>query len=152
MYVDESRIDRYLTRTHCRALRGQSVIGEVSGKRYARQSFVAGKVGQKIIAPMTYEGTCHSAFFEAWVEKILVPELSPGQVIIMDNATFHKSCRTRTLIEGAGCTLLFLPPYSPDLNPIEQFWAWFKGQIREIIHTCKTLQDAINQIFLSCNA
>ena len=77
---------------------------------------------------MTYKGTCNGKLFEGWVEKFLLPQLKPGQTIIMDNATFHKSKRTKNLIESAGCHLLFLPPYSPDFNPIEQFWAWFKGK------------------------
>jgi hypothetical protein len=95
-------------------------------KRYARHSFVAAKCGKKILAPMTYKGTCNAQLFEKWIEKILLPELKKGQIIIMDNATFHKSERTKILIESAGCHLLFLPPYSPDFNPIEMFWARFK--------------------------
>ena len=75
---------------------------------------------------MTYKGTCNAQLFEKWIEKILLPELKKGQIIIMDNATFHKSERTKILIESAGCQLLFLPPYSPDFNPIEMFWARFK--------------------------
>ena len=100
---------------------------------------------------MTYKGTCNSALFEKYVEKILTPELKPGQIIIMDNATFHKSERTKMLIASAGCRLLFLPPYSPDFNPIEQFWAWFKGQIRELIGSFLSLEEAINYVFNSCN-
>ena len=101
---------------------------------------------------MTYKGTCNSALFEIWVEKILLPELMPGQIIIMDNATFHKSERTKMLIESVGCELLFLPPYSPDFNPIEKFWAWFKGQVREVIGTFLSLEEAINHVFNSCNS
>lgn len=123
-----------------------------SGKRYARHSFVAAKCGKKILAPMTYKGTCNTKLFEIWVEKMLLPELKKGQTIIMDNAVFHKSERTKILIEAAGCQLLFLPPYSPDLNPIEQFWAWFKAQIREVIDTFLFLEEAISHVFNSCNS
>lgn len=101
---------------------------------------------------MTFKGTCNTQLFEIWAQKILIPELKKGQIVIMDNATFHKSERTKNLIEGAGCQLLFLPPYSPDLNPIEQFWAWFKGQIRESIGTFSSLEAAINYVFNSCNS
>lgn len=125
---------------------------EKSGKRYARHSFVAAKCGKKILAPMTYKGTCNTKLFEIWVEKMLLPELKKGQTIIMDNAVFHKSERTKILIESAGCQLLFLPPYSPDLNPIEQFWAWFKAQIREVIDTFSFLEEAISHVFNSCNS
>jgi transposase len=128
------------------------VKGEKSGKRYARHSFVAAKCGKKILAPMTYKGTCNSQLFEKWVEKVLLPEIKKGQIIIMDNATFHKSLNTKLLIESAGCQLLFLPPYSPDFNPIEKFWAWFKRQIREIINTFTSLEHAINYVFNSCNS
>ena len=85
--------------------------------------------------------------FDMWIETFLVPVLKPGQVIILDNAAFHKSDKTRKLIEDAGCTLLFLPSYSPDLNPIEKFWAWFKAHIRKIILNFSTLDQAIDHVF-----
>lgn len=151
VFIDESGIDSYVCRAYGRAKIGQKAPGEKSGKRYARHRFVAAKCGKKILAPMTYKGTCNSTLFEKWVEKILMPELRPGQIIIMDNATFHKSERTKMLIESAECHLLFLPPYSPDFNPIEQFWAWFKSQIREVIGTFSSLEEAINHVFNSCN-
>ncbi len=77
---------------------------------------------------MTYKGTCNGKLFEGWVEKFLLPQLKPGQTIIMDNATFHKSKRTKNLIESAGCHLLLLPPYSPDFNPINDFGPGLKGK------------------------
>lgn len=86
-----------------------------------------------------------------WVEKILVPELRVGQIVIMDNATFHKASKTKELIEHAGCVLLFLPPYSPDLNPIEKFWANFKKQVKEIATKFKNLAEAIDHAFLCAN-
>ena len=122
VFVDESGIDTFVSRRYGRAPRGKKIQGEISGKRFARQSFVAAKAGSKIIAPMIFEGTCHSGLFETWVKQVLLPELIPGQTVVMDNATFHKSLKTKTLIQEAGCELLFLPPYSPDLNPIEKFW------------------------------
>lgn len=152
VFVDESGVDTFVSRQYGRAPRGKKIHGEISGKRFARQSFVAAKAGSKIIAPMIYEGTCHSELFETWVEQVLLPELIPGQTIIMDNATFHKSLKTKNLIEGAGCNLLFLPPYSPDFNPIEKFWAWLKKRLREIINSFKNLQDALIFIFKTCNS
>ena len=77
----------------------------------------------------------------------MVPELKPGQVVILDNATFHKSEKTRKLVEDAGCILLFLPPYSPDLNPIEIFWANFKAKIRSVIRYFSKLSEAIDFVF-----
>ena len=147
VFLDESGIDTFVSRHFGRAQRGEKIQGEISGKRYARKSFIAAKVGSKIIAPMIFQGTCNSELFETWVEKVLVQELIPGQLIIMDNATFHKSAKTKKLIEQAGCQLLFLPPYSPDLNPIENFWAYLKKRIREIIDNFMTLEQAITFAF-----
>lgn len=82
-----------------------------------------------------------------WIEKFLIPELSPKQVVIMDNATFHKSKKTQELIEKAGCQVIFLPPYSPDFNPIEKYWAWFKAQVRSNIHLFSNLSQTIDYVF-----
>lgn len=105
-------------------------MGGVSGKRYARESFIAGQIQNKIIGPFCYTGTCDNDLFNFWLVNFLLPALSLGYTIIMDNAAFHKSELTKILIEDAGCQLLFLPPYSPDFNPIEKFWANFKAKIR----------------------
>ena len=80
--------------------------------------------------------------FNTWFEECLVPELEEGQVIIIDNASFHKSAKTKELIEGAGCKLLFLPAYSPDLNKIEPQWANLKDRMRKY----KTPQQSLTQI------
>ncbi len=129
------------------AKRGTKVFGEISGRRYARESFVAAKRGPEILAPFCFQGTCNTDLFNLWVETCLVPVLKPGQVVILDNATFHKSEKTKALIESANCTLLFLPPYSPDLNPIETFWANLKAKIREFLKTFSSLSDAIDHAF-----
>ena len=100
-----------------------------------------------IIAPMCYEGTCDGVLFNFWLQKFLVPELKKGQVIIMDNASFHKSIQTKDIIKNAGCELIFLPPYSPDLNPIEKVWAHIKSKIKSISNKFKTLQEGVNFAF-----
>lgn len=148
MYIDESGIDKFLYCPWGYGPRGQIVKGEVSGKRYDRESFIAAKVGDRIIAPMCFKGTCNTELFNTWLKKILIPELSQGQVVIMDNATFHKSSDTRKIIEEAGCSLLFLPPYSPDLNPIEKYWANLKRKIKATILNFCSLSDAIDQAFM----
>ena len=117
------------------------------GHRTCRISMVAGWCNRSVIAPMTFEGYCDTALFEVWVERLLVPALHPGQVVVMDNASFHKSRRTRELIEQAGCQLLFLPPYSPDLNKIEKFWARLKHHLRQTIHQFDCLWDALDSVF-----
>ncbi len=76
-----------------------------------------------------------------------MPDLRPGQVVVMDNASFHKSARTEALIKQAQCTLLFLPPYSPDLNKIEKFWARLKGHLRKTLGAFDNLWDAVDDAF-----
>ena len=114
VYIDESGIDSYIHRDFGWAMRGALVYGEISGKRYARESFVAAKCGSQILAPFCFHGTCNIALFDMWVETFLVPALKPGKVVILDNATFHKGGQIQELIEGAGCFLKYLPSYSPD--------------------------------------
>lgn len=147
VYVDESGVDSYVHRSFARAPRGELVYGEIFGKYYARESFIAAKCGSQILAPFCFQGTCNTELFNQWVETFLVPSLIPGQVVILDNATFHKSEKTKELVENAGCSLLFLPPYSPDLNPIETFWAILKARIRTFLPQSLTLAQAIDYAF-----
>ena len=147
VYIDETGIDTYLYREHARAPRGKKIIGEVSGRKFARQSIVAAKCGNEILAPFGYTGTCDAKLFNFWLESMLIPNLKPGQIIIMDNASIHKSETTKKLIKKAGCTLIFLPPYSPDLNPIERFWAKLKKKLRYIMHHFETFENAIVMAF-----
>ena len=81
------------------------------------------------------------------MEQMLVPVLQPGQVVVMDNASFHKSEPLRELIEQAGCELLFLPPYSPDFNKIEKFWARLKHYLGQTLAQFDSLQDAVDDAF-----
>lgn len=147
VYIDESGVDKYLQRERARAPRGTQIYGAISGKRYARESFIAAKVESSIIAPFCYTGTCDTLLFNLWLKDFLLPELKPGQVVIMDNASFHKSQDSQRLIEQAGCKVLFLPPYSPDLNPIEIFWANFKKMIQNNLEKFKTLAEVIDFSF-----
>jgi hypothetical protein len=121
VFVDESGIDEYLHRGYGRARRGEQIFAEIPGKRFARQSIVAAKCCDDIIAPFGYEGTCNSELFLFWIKDILIPKLKKRQIVIMDNASIHKAKEVRRLIEKAGCHLVYQPPYSPDLNPIEHF-------------------------------
>jgi transposase len=87
--------------------------------------------------------------FNFWLENFLLPALGPGYTLIMDNAAFHKSEYTKKLIDNADCRLLFLPPYSPDFNPIEKFWANLKARIKRTIGGFSTLAEAIDEAFKS---
>lgn len=149
MYLDESGVNQYLYRQHARSLRGKKVFGEISGKRFGRQSVISALKGKKFLSPMCFEGTCDTDLFNIWLKKELLPSLTPGQVLILDNASFHKSAATRKLVEEYGCEIIFLPPYSPDLNPIEKYWATMKAKIRELLPTVATLSEAFDTAILS---
>jgi transposase len=84
--------------------------------------------------------------FEIWLETCLIPSLKPGQIVIADNATFHRGGRIKELIEGVGCQLKYLPPYSPDLNKIERCWSWLKSRIRKKISQFDCLRDAMEDV------
>lgn len=96
---------------------------------------------------MVFNGSCNTEVFNNWVEKFLIKELIPGQFVVMDNASFHKSQKTIALIESVGCKIIFLPPYSPDFNPIEKFWANMKRWIRNRISDFDQLYDALASFF-----
>ena len=96
---------------------------------------------------MEYEGMADSALFEYWFENMLLLELSAGYVIVMDNAAFHRKKVLRNFVSKVGCHLLFLPPYSPDLNPIERLWAWIKHKLKSAITTYQNFKIAITHCF-----
>ena len=112
--------------------KGNELVGERSEKARGRTSVIVALNNNDINAPMTYKGTMNTLFFIGWLEKFLIPSLSKNQVVIMDNAAIHRNSRVKELIEESGCILLYLPSYSPDLNPIENYWAVMKKQIRKI--------------------
>lgn len=123
------------------------MIGERAGKRFARESFVAGLKNKNIVAPFCYQGTMDNVLFNFWLSNFLLPQIGSGNIVIMDNAAFHKSPNTSKLISEAGCALIFLPAYSPDLNPIEKFWANLKKKIKNDIALFESLALAIDHAF-----
>jgi transposase len=104
---------------------------------------VAGLCEDRLLAPCYFTGHCNADVFNSWIEQMFIPELQPGQTVILDNARFHQSTKTKELIEKAGCHLLFLPPYSPDYNPIEHRWFPLKNTARKIMQTFLDLTAAI---------
>ena len=147
IYIDETGIDKFLYRKYARAPKGEKIYERVKGKKFERLSIVAGLAGNKIIAPLQYKGTMTSIFFEAWFEKHLIPGLAPGTVIVMDNASFHRKKRLHELAEEYNVKIVFLPPYSPELNPIEHFWYWLKKKVCDLLKFSKNLDEAIFSIF-----
>jgi len=126
VYVDESGFAPTSTRRYAYAPKGQRVFGLCAGERRPRTSLLAARIGPTFTAPLLFSGSCNTALFNAWVAQELSPCLNASHVVVMDNAAFHKSATTQALITQTGATLLFLPPYSPDLNPIEQDFATLK--------------------------
>lgn len=108
---------------------------------------VAGLTNGELIAPMTYEETMTSDFFEAWFQKFLLPTLNKPSVIIMDNARFHRMSKLELLCEEFGHKLLPLPPYSPEYNPIEKTWVHIKKYLKKVLPSCNTFFEAL----LSCS-
>ena len=151
VYVDESGLEEALQREYARTTKGQRAAGEINGKRATRTSIIAGLNQGKLIAPFHFQGYCNTEVILTWVENILTPVLSAGQIVIWDNASFHQSPKIRALIESAGCKLLFLPPYSPDLNPIEHCWAALKAWIRKMRLPGMTLEEALALVFQTPN-
>ena len=143
IFVDETGIDEYLYREYARAPRGEKVALKISGRKFKRTNIVAGICQGEWIAPLQYSGSTDSVLFEHWFEHRLLREAKMGSVIIIDNATFHRKTILFALALKYGCTVLFLPPYSPDLNPIENKWAWLKRKLRDILHNSHSLDDAL---------
>lgn len=117
-----------------------------SGQRSGRVNMIAGYRDGQLIAPFTVEGSCNRPVFETWLEQCLVPVLRPGDWVILDNATFHHGGRIAQLIESAGARVLYLPPYSPDLNRIEKCWGWLKCRIRKQLPLSDSLRDAMEVV------
>jgi transposase len=132
-YIDECGIDTYIYREYAYAPRGKAVVGTISGKKYKRTNVVAAKCGSNIVAPMIYDGTTDSILFEYWFEHMFLKVVPKGSFCILDNAAFHRKSRLYALAKKVGCNVLFLPPYSPDLNPIEKYWARLKRHLRKIM-------------------
>ncbi|MDF5712149.1 MAG: IS630 family transposase [Nostoc sp. S4] len=149
VYVDESGMDARDDYGYGWCKRGQRFEALKSGRRTGRVNMIAAYCQQQLMAPFTVEGACNRVVFETWVTTSLIPVLQPGQVIILDNATFHHGGRIAQLIEQVGCHLLYLPPYSPDLNRIEKCWAWLKSRIRQILSDEYDLRQVMESVLKS---
>jgi transposase len=120
-----------MARKYGRSPRGERLVGTVPHGHWKTTTFVAALGAGGMAAPMVVDGAMTGALFVAYLEQVLVPSLEPGDVVVMDNLAAHKRPKAREAIEGAGCTLMLLPPYSPDYNPIELAFAKLKALLRE---------------------
>jgi transposase len=120
-----------MTRPHGRCARGQRLIGKVPHGHRKTLTFVAGLRCDGIVAPCLFDGPINKESFLAWIEQFLVPSLREGDIVVMDNLSSHKNKAVRAAIRAAGAKLFYLPPYSPDLNPIEKAFSKLKTLLRK---------------------
>lgn len=120
-----------MTRLYGRCPRGERLVAPVPWGHWKTTTFVGALRQGGLVAPCAFDGPINGEKFRAWIEQFLVPELKPGDIVILDNLSSHKVEGVRTAIENAGARLLYLPAYSPDLNPIEQWFAKLKALLRK---------------------
>jgi transposase len=132
VFVDESGATIMLTPAYGRAPRGQRCLGRVPRNWGLRTTLLAAMTLDGMTASFLIDGATDREVFDTYVERVLVPTLRPGQVVVWDNLSAHKSVRARAAIEGAGCEVVFLPAYSPDFNPIEQAFSKLKAGLRRV--------------------
>ena len=144
VFIDETSAATNMARRYGRARRGERVVAAVPYGHRKTTTFVAGLRQDGLIAPLVLDGAMNGESFLAYVRQFLVPCLRRGDIVIMDNLSSHKSRGVRDAIEAAGATLLYLPPYSPDFNPIEQAFAKLKALLRKAAaRTVEALWDII---------
>ena len=131
VFIDETWAKTNMTRRHGRSIRGARLVAKVPHGRWRTLTFLAALRCDRLDAPCVIDGPINGESFLAYVEQLLVPTLKPGDLVIMDNLGSHKRQSIRHAIRAAGAKLFFLPPYSPDLNPIEQVFSKLKTLLRK---------------------
>lgn len=144
VYLDETGFTETDFRAYAYAPKGVGVPAKVPSNRYTSTTLIAARFESGFRVPLLFEGSCDAIAFNTWLEKMLCPLLNDKHVVILDNASFHKGCRTADLITATGASLLFLPPYSPELNPIEKDFANIK-RIRQ--YNAETSIDEIIKMY-----
>jgi transposase len=146
IYIDESGCDERIHYEYVWSREGERVEDLKQGSRGKRTSILAGYEKGELIAPLTFEGSCNRSVIEKWLEEQLLPRCREGTVLVMDNASFHKGGKIKELIEGAKCELLYLAPYSPDMNPIEKCWGWLKRIIRRERKNHENIRETVDYV------
>lgn len=132
VFIDETCVKTNLTRLRGRSLRGQRLAMDAPFGSWGTQTFIAGLTQDALIAPWVIKGAMDGEAFAAYVRHVLTPELDPGTVVVLDNLATHRNAEAAKALREAGCWFLYLPPYSPDLNPIEMAFAKLKAHLRRI--------------------
>ena len=147
VFIDETWASTNMARTHGRAPRGQRLRAAIPHGHWKTTTFVAGLRTSGMVAPMVLDGPINGELFQAYIDQVLFPELRPGDIVVMDNLGSHKGAGVREAIEAVGASLLYLPPYSPDFNPIENAFAKLKAMLRKAgERTVDGLWSAIGRI------
>jgi len=131
VFIDETWAKTNMTRSHGRCARGTRLVAKVPHGHWRTLTFLAALRCDRIDAPCVIDGPINGESFLAYVEQVLLPALRPGDIVVIDNLGSHKGKAVRQAIRAAGAKLFFLPPYSPDLNPIEQVFAKLKTLLRK---------------------
>ena len=147
-WLDECGIPHGLYKERGWSPRGQRILQEVSGKSRRRTSVIGAWRRGRLVAPVVFEGSCNSAVVDAYFEQVLLPTIPRGSVVVLDNASFHHSSQAKLLAAAHDVELVFLPPYSPDLNPIESFWATLKRALRPLLPSSTDPFSAISNMCL----
>ena len=146
VYSDETGIDDNEVPLAGWAPQGERCHASKKANRKTRYNITAALNVNVLFAPFIFEGYSNAMVYETYVERVLVPALKPGMVVVIDNARFHKSKRVIELIESVQCKVLFLPPYSPDFNPIEHHWAAIKNAIRRAAQNWDNFYEVVVQV------
>lgn len=146
MFLDETGAKTNMTRLYARAKKGERAVDHAPHGHWSTTTLVAALSAQGPIAPMVLDGPMDRDSFEAYVEQVLIPALAPGSIVIADNLSAHKSPAIAQMLREANAEIWYLPPYSPDLNPIELMWSKVKSALRSAkARTQQALFDAIAQ-------
>jgi transposase len=147
VFLDESGVSTQMTKRYGRARRGHRVAEATPEGNWKILTILGAMSVRGMIATMTVEAATDAEIFMAYLDHVLCPQLQPGQIVVLDNLSSHKIAGVRQRIEAAGASLLYLPPYSPDLNPIEKAWAKLKQQLRAVkARTDTALDQAIAEL------
>jgi transposase len=147
VFIDETWASTNMARRHGRAPKGERLRASVPHGHWKTTTVVAGLRLAGIAAPWVLDGPINSDAFQTYVAKVLAAELEPGDIVVMDNLSSHKGAKVREIIEAAGASLLYLPPYSPDFNPIENAFSKLKAHLRKAAErTVEGLWRAIGKL------
>ena len=142
VFLDESGVTTQMVRCFGWAPKGERLVATIPQGHWRTMTFVAGLRADGLVAPFVVEGAMSGALFRAYVEQILAPQLQPGEVVAMDNLSVHKVAGVREAIRAAGASVLYLPSYSPDLNPMEPVLAKLKALLRKAAARSRAALDA----------